>query len=325
MILMVITVFIFVLIQLRRIDTPWVANIFMGQHRLPASADRPRATNFTHLCLSSPDFALGLEPPGELGGVDVAKAAKKFPSVAYLRVGVGSMKALDEVAGFGNLRSLTVTLGPGFVPARREFSLNTAACQSARPRRTGPRKLRWPTAVRNGETLPQAQEAQAGKLHGHQGRHPGGPRCVRLSGLRPNGRPCSSRPFFTHSCESLGTLFAIARFCDDGRCSEFLQYCAHYGQQFPFVNLERLTLMTDKPLRALKLEPRDLHRVTKSMPELRHLETDSYDLRLFFENCVTRGKGVAVVGRMRLLRHQRSERSDDRSHGGVDARHVGSA
>ncbi|KAL1421668.1 hypothetical protein MTO96_004052 [Rhipicephalus appendiculatus] len=82
----------------------------------------------------------------------------------------------------------------------------------------------------------------------------------------------------------------IARFGGDGTCSEFLQYCARYGQQFPFVNLERLTLTTNKPLRELALEPRDLHHVAKSLPKLRHLETDSYDLRLFFENCVTPGK-----------------------------------
>ncbi|KAL1454763.1 hypothetical protein MTO96_043672 [Rhipicephalus appendiculatus] len=74
-------------------------------------------------------------------------------------------------------------------------------------------------------------------------------------------------------------------------CIEFLRYCFEYGQGLPFSRLEHLALCTTRTLRELDLEPRELHNVLKALPVLRHLETDSYDLRLFFENyCVPRGR-----------------------------------
>ncbi|KAL1421667.1 hypothetical protein MTO96_004051 [Rhipicephalus appendiculatus] len=54
------------------------------------------------------------------------------------QVGVGSMKALDQVAGFANLRSLMVSLGPGHRFLRREFSLTEAAHQIYRTSKIWP-------------------------------------------------------------------------------------------------------------------------------------------------------------------------------------------
>ncbi|XP_049511726.1 uncharacterized protein LOC125940095 isoform X2 [Dermacentor silvarum] len=82
-----------------------------------------------------------------------------------------------------------------------------------------------------------------------------------------------------------------ACFADDGICLEFLQYCIQYGRRLPFTRLEHLTLVTELSLHALELEPKELHDVLKALPALRHLETDSYDLRMFFENyCVPHGR-----------------------------------
>ncbi|KAL3187212.1 hypothetical protein MRX96_025525 [Rhipicephalus microplus] len=68
-------------------------------------------------------------------------------------------------------------------------------------------------------------------------------------------------------CVTRGTL-RIARFVDEGTCTAFLEYCARLRPGvYPFVNLERLTLATNKPLRTLALEPRDLHHVAMSLAE----------------------------------------------------------
>ncbi|KAH7963386.1 hypothetical protein HPB52_020881 [Rhipicephalus sanguineus] len=82
-----------------------------------------------------------------------------------------------------------------------------------------------------------------------------------------------------------------ARFAECGTCIEFLHYCVKYAEWLPFSRLEHLALCTRRTLRELDLEPRELHSVLKVLPMLRHLETDSYDLRLYFENyCVPRGR-----------------------------------
>ncbi|KAH7934054.1 hypothetical protein HPB49_020918 [Dermacentor silvarum] len=82
-----------------------------------------------------------------------------------------------------------------------------------------------------------------------------------------------------------------ARFVHDSMCFEFLQYCVRYGRHQPFSRLEHLTLNTNMSLRESEVHPEDLHDVMKALPVLRHLETDSYDLRLFMENyCVPRGR-----------------------------------
>ncbi|KAL3242622.1 hypothetical protein MRX96_021010 [Rhipicephalus microplus] len=74
-------------------------------------------------------------------------------------------------------------------------------------------------------------------------------------------------------------------------CFEFMHYCVQYDPVLPFSCLEHLTLYTSHTLHELQLEPKKLHNVLKALPVLRHLESDSYDLRVFFENyCVPRGR-----------------------------------
>ncbi|KAL1477752.1 hypothetical protein MTO96_035506 [Rhipicephalus appendiculatus] len=75
-----------------------------------------------------------------------------------------------------------------------------------------------------------------------------------------------------------------ACFGDSGMCFEFLHYCVKHGYHLPFLRLEHLALCTRWTLRELELKPRELHNVVNTSPVLQRLETDSYDLRLFFEN-----------------------------------------
>ncbi|XP_070383945.1 uncharacterized protein [Dermacentor albipictus] len=82
-----------------------------------------------------------------------------------------------------------------------------------------------------------------------------------------------------------------ACFGGDEICILFLTHCLQHGRHHPFSRLEHLTLHTEQSLRVLQLQPQDLHDVLKALPALRHLQTDSYDLRLFFENyCIPRGR-----------------------------------
>ncbi|XP_077526644.1 uncharacterized protein LOC144138294 isoform X2 [Haemaphysalis longicornis] len=48
--------------------------------------------------------------------------------------------------------------------------------------------------------------------------------------------------------------------------------------------LQRLTLATRAPLKRLGVDPEHLHAAIRSMPELKRLSTDSYDIRLFVGN-----------------------------------------
>lgn len=48
--------------------------------------------------------------------------------------------------------------------------------------------------------------------------------------------------------------------------------------------LQRLTLATRVPLKRLGVDPEHLHAAMRSMPELKRLSTDSYDIRLFVGN-----------------------------------------
>ncbi|KAL3242616.1 hypothetical protein MRX96_021004 [Rhipicephalus microplus] len=109
-------------------------------------------------------------------------------------------------------------------------------------------------------------------------------RCLEISGKMSVK---TSRLFLTLTRETL----RVARFNSVSMCFEFLHYCVQYGAVLPFSRLEHLTLYTSQTLHELQLEPGKLHSVLKALPVLRHLECNSYDLRVFFENyCVPRGR-----------------------------------
>ncbi|KAK8757242.1 hypothetical protein V5799_000052 [Amblyomma americanum] len=86
-----------------------------------------------------------------------------------------------------------------------------------------------------------------------------------------------------------GTLRNL-RLAGDASCRGFLHLCCLRCEPISFPCLEELTLDTALTIDALQVKPEDLHKLLTSLPALRHLSTDSYDLRLFFENyCVPRG------------------------------------
>ncbi|XP_070384101.1 uncharacterized protein [Dermacentor albipictus] len=275
--------------DIRRIDCCWVASCFMQPRGLSAATERPKATSFVHLWLFSPDHKFGLLP-SEIGAVDVALAAKKFPSIEKLQVGVGSMETLAKVSAFRQLRSLMVGLSPNGAWCDVDSTLN--------------RLLR---------NLPELEELVLESCGGLQfstiARH-----CPKIRRLRlasclgsEDDTPVDEHAFPNLECVDMyvkvltvafsSFLFVTrdtlvtARFDGEGTCIALLQHCARHGRRWPFARLEHLTLATDHSLRGLQLEPDDLRDVAKALPALRHLKTDSDDLRMFFEkNCVRRGR-----------------------------------
>ncbi|XP_075531128.1 uncharacterized protein LOC142564150 isoform X1 [Dermacentor variabilis] len=263
-----------------RIDSAWVAHCFMGPRSVPTSTGFPKAKRFKDLMVYSRDQL----PSGHLPmATDVALAAKRFPSVETLKVVVGTPKALADVSAFGNLRSLRLTLYPyfGFADVNAELKQLLT---------------RWP------------------RLEELTLKNCGGIEISAIARLCPKVRVLKLRgcvgtvddvPVHAHAfpelecveitCKMLTATFIsflsairdklhTARFGDDEACFEFLRYCVLWGQLLPFPCLKHLTLDTKLSVSVLELKPGALHDVLKALPALRHLETDSYDLRLFFEN-----------------------------------------
>lgn len=70
----------------------------------------------------------------------------------------------------------------------------------------------------------------------------------------------------------------------DQLCAAFVVRCS-LGS---LASLERLVLGTEKPLSELALTGEDVRFLVKALPSLRYVATDSYDLRLFFDNYMPR-------------------------------------
>lgn len=273
-----------------RIDSRWVVNCFTNPNNLLTPADRQRAKNFKQVIVVDKGLVstTGLVLP--LVAADVALAAKIFPSLETLQVFLGSQKELAKISAFGQLRSLAVAFGPSFINRDIGAQLEKVL-----------------------KNFPGLQELDL--------EHCGGIRlltvsklCTRLRFLRVancvgcmNDIPVDGNAFPDLERVELdmqirkavfdSLLFAtrnklrIVRFDDDGLCLAFLHYCVQKGRHQPFSSLERLTLNTKESLSALKLHPEDMHDVLSALPVVRHVETDSYDLRLFFENyCTPRGR-----------------------------------
>ncbi|XP_054933809.1 uncharacterized protein [Dermacentor andersoni] len=276
--------------DIRRIDCRWVASCFMQPRGLSAATERPKATSFVHLWLVSPDHKFAFEPPGGTGAVDVALAAKKFPSIEKLQVAVGSMGTLAKVSAFRQLRSLMVGLGPNVawcdvdstlnrllrnLPELEELDLESCGgLQFSTIARLCPKikRLRLASCMGSMEDTPVDGDAFPNL------------ECVDMNVKVLN---VAFSSFLSATRDTLRT----ARFDGEGACIGFLQYCARNGRRWPFARLEHLTLATEHSLRGLQLDPDDLCDVAKALPALRHLQTDSDDLRMFFENnCVRRGR-----------------------------------
>ncbi|XP_054933808.1 uncharacterized protein [Dermacentor andersoni] len=278
---------------LRRIDSLWVAKCYIVPYGLATSSEHRRARSLTHLWLGLLDNMSGgqaKDPTSPLIGVDVTLAARKFPFVQNLQVVVESLDALVKISAFRNLSSLTVELSPGIaygdvdsqlrnmlarLPGLEELALESCGgLRLSTISRLCP-KLKLLSLERCvGATEDAPVDGGAFPNLGHVN--------MSVSILK-----AAWRAFLSATRDTLRT----ARFGHDGMCLEFLQYCVRYGRNQPFTLLEHLTLNTKLSLRELEVHPEDLHDVMKALPALRHLETDSYDLRLFTENyCVPRGR-----------------------------------
>ncbi|KAH7934081.1 hypothetical protein HPB49_021201 [Dermacentor silvarum] len=273
--------------DVRRIDSQWVAHCIMGPHSVATSKRLPKAKDFSHLWVFSLDEKSSRCLPM---ATDVALAAKKFPSVEMLQVSVGTLKALADLSAFGNLRRLKLGLYPffGFTdvdPVLKQLLTRWPRLEELALKNCG--------GVRLSTIAKLCPMIRVLKLRGGVGSIEDIPvdahafpnlECVEIS-MKLLRR--TSYPFLSAIRDTLRT----ASFGDDEMCFEFLQFCIHYGRHLPFPRLEHLTLDTKLSLRKLELEPGKLHDALKALPALRHLETDSYDLRLFFENyCVPRGR-----------------------------------
>ncbi|KAH7934052.1 hypothetical protein HPB49_020916 [Dermacentor silvarum] len=205
------------------------------------------------------------------------------------QVGVGSSVMLAKISAFRNLRSLMLALDLCIVFAdvhlelKRLLTMLPGLEELAVENCGG---LRLSTIAR---LCPKIKRL---KLAGCMGSSEDNPvdadafpnlECVDMNIL------LSSFIFNSFLCATREVL-RTARFEDDGMCAEFLQYCVQHGRRLPFPRLEHLSLDTEESLRGLELEPRDLHDVLKALPAIRHLQTDSYDLRLFDNYCVPRGR-----------------------------------
>ncbi|KAL1421671.1 hypothetical protein MTO96_023110 [Rhipicephalus appendiculatus] len=222
---------------------------------------------------------------GELDFGDVANIALTPKTVA-----VGSMESFAEIAAFRNLRSLFVMLSPVIANSNvnshlKEVLTNSPDLDELVLEACG--GLMFHTLATFCPRIKRMALANCTSSTSDTLVNEGAFPNLEYLAMSMQGIDIVAFRFLLRAVrETLRT----ASFDDDANSAEFLRYCVRWGRQRPFVNLENLTLATDQSLRALKLEHSDLHDVTKGLPALRHLQTNSYDLRLFFENCVPRGR-----------------------------------
>ncbi|KAL1468385.1 hypothetical protein MTO96_041511 [Rhipicephalus appendiculatus] len=282
-----------------------VLEAFLLLDALPIPRTYSIARDFTHLALYAAVVGTyGKETPA--GPDDVALAARTFPLVEDLEVLVGSIAALDEIAAFRHVDALLVALHPPVVYANVEPKLQQLL-------RNWPRLEKLALEFCGGVRL-SVIAALCPQV-----------RSLRLAYCKWDREDCPVEAgafpalerielYISMACAAFDALFLAAcgrlrtvQLYDDQSCCQFLHLCVRQRARFP--RLEELQLATDLSLRAMQLEPEWLHNVLKALPALRHLATDSYDLRLFFENyyvprgrvflswaacvlCAVHGKGV---------------------------------
>ncbi|KAH7964554.1 hypothetical protein HPB51_027205 [Rhipicephalus microplus] len=261
----------------------------MQPNRLSISTELPKAKNLTHLWLF-------LRQPGPnqmrsrpVEAANVALAAEIFPAVETLKAPLASVEALAKISDFHNLRSLNAFWPEG---DREDISLVLKNVLEKFPdlEELGLARCDGVVLSTIEKLCPKIKVIQledcavsAGDLKLNVRPFPH-LRCLEISGKMSVK---TLRLFLTLTRETL----RVARFNSFSMCFEFLHYCVQYGAVLPFSRLEHLTLYTSQTLHELQLQHGKLHSVLKALPVLRHLECDSYDLRVFFENyCVPRGR-----------------------------------
>ncbi|XP_050048197.1 uncharacterized protein [Dermacentor andersoni] len=266
-----------------RIDTGHIVNCLIESHDCPTMKKHRRAEKFTHIWLHSQDIVSAGLPLNPAVAIDIALAAKNFPSVQKLKVAVATPRALAKISAFRYLRSIHVLAASSDAFAHTDTVLKQLLkswpdleelvlvhCGGLQLSTIGKlcpkiKVLKLPMCmVSSEETI---GDANTFRYLEH----------VEMSVEIPNVA-------FNSLLSATQCNLRTARFLDDDMCFKFLQYCVHQARPLPFARLEHLTLKTSLSVRALGLVPGDLHDVLKALPVLRHLETDSYDLRLFFEN-----------------------------------------
>ncbi|XP_037580762.2 uncharacterized protein LOC119464014 [Dermacentor silvarum] len=244
-----------------------------------SSTEKPNSRDFRHLTLDADVLAT-------LEGAFFIPVTWQFPLVEHLEVTLSSLEDFIALRTFVNLRSLSVAFSVA------ELGVNVG-------RHLERLLQRWPQL----ETLSLAMCAGV-RLSAIAGCCPrlGELRLVDCSGFHGNNAEFVEDGFSNlHRVELTRTALEASvvvlqvavrqqvrslRLGDDRVCSTFLNICctSSVSATVVFPLLEDLTLRTDHTVGALGLEPEHLHRAVRAMPALRHLETDSYDLRLFFEN-----------------------------------------
>lgn len=266
--------------RLRRIDADMVLEALLCNGS-PAESSRSTTMDLTHFSLCSGVFDTGRQVT-PAGLADVALAARTFPLVEDLEVFVQSVDAVGKIAAFTHVRNLLVALGPPVVyanahpqlerllrnlPCLQKLALEfwggvrLSAIATLCPR---VKSLRLAYCRWSGYDCPVAVD-EFPELEGIE--------------LAINIGDAAFDALFVAVCGRLRT----AELYDDGSCRQFLHFCARQLGHFP--RLEELQLATKLSVRTLGLKPEMLHDVLRALPSLRHLVTDSYDLRLFFENC----------------------------------------
>ncbi|XP_075531629.1 uncharacterized protein LOC142564496 [Dermacentor variabilis] len=266
--------------QLSRIDTSDVLDtVVRTNSTVPTS--RPRGERFTYLLLFpavAPDgrFVKGTE------SADVVLAARTFPNLEILKVAGEHLKALASVSAFHNVRDLHVSFGTVQSVAEADLqrllrrwpkleALELCCCEGLRiatVARLCPNveRLRLTNFVASSQDLP----LQAGSF----------PKLERLELSVRTYDVCLDALFVA----TRDTLRSVSLH-DDANCSAFLHFVVRCARRVRFPQLEELVFRTQCSIRALGLRPQDLHSaLPAALPALRHLQTNSYDLRLLFEN-----------------------------------------
>ncbi|XP_077507314.1 uncharacterized protein LOC144116457 [Amblyomma americanum] len=275
--------------NVRRFDVASVQRAFLQLAKSSPPGGRHNASNFTHLMLG---FEAKISNCGHVftaGADDVQLAAGKFPLLEVLQVIVGSLPAFAAISAFRYLRSLSVSLAASVRfadvgaelqsllktwPRMESLSLwccgglrlasLTMLCPKLKTLRLVSCEISSDDTPLDYGAFPQLRTVQL---------------CVKLPMVVFDG-------FFYATSGTLRNLLIAG----DAICRGFLHLCCLHDRQISFPCLEELTLDTALTVVALQLKPERLHHLLNSLPALRHLSTDSYDLRLFVENyCVPRG------------------------------------
>ncbi|KAK8774437.1 hypothetical protein V5799_011031 [Amblyomma americanum] len=214
-----------------------------------------------------------------------------FPRVEHLVVAVTSVGSVAAASSFRHLRSLSLTLAPPAIFANVDFELRLLLKAWPRLETLSLKYCGGLQLSALARLCPQIRRlrlicCQASKhdISVHAAAFPN----IESVDLTTVLLKPAYEAFFLATCGRLRSL----RLGDDGNAKEFLHLCTERSRgRISFPRLEELTLATCWTVRQLGLQPEDLHHVLDALPSLLRLKTDSYDLRLFFENyCRPRGR-----------------------------------